>query len=124
MILDYLLFASSILALVGMPLLAFGYRASIRSEDIATRYFTWSMYFLAFAIFGRRMVWDILFPIANGGVTGNLHINIIFNLSACFATYLGLKSRLNLIPEEERDRWKWWNCWIHPSLCQIRGKSK
>lgn len=124
MILDYLLFASSILALVGMPLLAFSYRASIRSEDVATRYFTWSMYFLAFAIFGRRMVWDILFPIANGGVTGNLHINIIFNLSACFATYLGLKSRLNLIPAEERDKWKWWNCWIHPSLCQIRGKSK
>ena len=70
MVIDYLLILSSLLAVTGMAMLAFGYRASLFSTDLATRFFAWSMVLLAVSVFGRRVMWDILSPVVTGTVDG------------------------------------------------------
>ena len=119
MAIDYLLVASSLLAIIGTALLAFGYRESLFSGDPATRGFAWCMAFLAASIFCRRFTWDILHPV----VTGDLDqrpLNIAFNVLAIAGAYFGLRSRLALIPPCERDRWRWWSAWAHPGLFRPR----
>lgn len=116
---DYLLILSSLLAVMGMAMLAFGYRASLFSPDLATRFFSWSMVWLAVSVFGRRITWDILYPVVTGQVDQR-PLNILFNAVAIFAVYAGLRARLLLIPSDERSRWRWWSCWWHPAIWRIR----
>ena len=112
---DYLLMASSLLAICGVALLAFGYRHSLFSADPATRWFSRSMALLAASIFGRRLTWDLLHPIVSGDVDQR-PLNVVFNLIAIVAVYAGLRARLLLIPEEDREGWRWWTAWAHPSI--------
>lgn len=112
---DYLLMASSLLAICGVALLAIGYRHSLFSADPATRWFSRSMALLAASIFGRRLTWDLLHPIVSGDVDQR-PLNVVFNLIAIAAVYAGLRARLLLIPEEDRADWRWWTAWAHPSI--------
>ena len=116
---DYLLMASSLLAIVGVALLAFGYRHSLFSDDPATRWFSRSMALLAASIFGRRLTWDLMHPIVTGDVDQR-PLNVVFNLIAIAAVYAGLRARLMLIPEEDRADWRWWTAWAHPSIWLFR----
>ena len=119
MVIDYLLILSSLLAVTGMAMLAFGYRASLFSTDLATRFFAWSMALMAGSVFGRRVMWDILHPVVTGEVDQR-PLNILFNVIAIAAVYAGLRARLMLIPVDERSRWHWWSCWWHPAIWRIR----
>lgn len=48
----------------------------------------------------------------------------LFNIPLIFAAYYVLCSRLVLIPEDERDRWRWWNAWLHPNGLRLRLRSR
>lgn len=116
---DYLLMASSLLAICGVALLAIGYRHSLFSADPATRWFSRSMALLAASIFGRRLTWDLMYPIVSGDVDQR-PLNVVFNTIAIVAVYAGLRARLMLIPEGERADWRWWNAWAHPYIFRFR----
>jgi len=115
----YVLFASSLLSMIGVTALAYGYRASMFSGDPATKWFARSMALLAVAIFARRLAWDIIHPIVVPG-SDQRPINIVINVVTLIAVYAGLRARLMLIPEPERSRWRWYNSWAHPSLWKLR----
>lgn len=121
MVMQYLLFLSSILAVSGTAAIAYGYRASLFSGDPATRWFSRSMALLALSIFGRRFTWDILVPATVGGYDPR-PLNIVYNLIAILAVYAGLNARLWLIPEDERGQWHWYSAWLHPSTTRIRDR--
>lgn len=115
----YTLFTTSLLSMLGVMALAYGYRASMFSDDQATKFFARSMALLALVIFARRLAWDIIHPVVTGEVDQR-PLNIAINLVTLVAVYAGLKARLLLIPDNERARWRWWNAWSHPSLWQLR----
>lgn len=114
-----LLFITSLFSIIGVSVLAYGYRASLFSDDPATRWFARSMALLAVAVFVRRMAWDIIHPIVNSSVDQR-PINIMVNIVTIFAVYAGLKARLALIPDDERGDWHWWSAWQHPSIWAMR----
>ena len=115
-----LLFITSLFSIIGVSVLAYGYRASLFSEDPATRWFARSMALLAVSVFVRRMAWDIIHPIVNSTVDQR-PINIMVNIVTIFAVYAGLKARLALIPDDERGSWHWWSAWQHPSIWSLRA---
>lgn len=115
-----LLFITSLFSIIGVSVLAYGYRASLFSEDPATRWFARSMALLAVAVFVRWMAWDIIKPIVNSSVDQR-PINIMVNIVTIFAVYAGLKARLALIPDDERGDWHWWSAWQHPSIWSLRA---
>ena len=115
-----LLFITSLFSIIGVSVLAYGYRASLFSEDPATRWFARSMALLAVAVVMRRMAWDIIHPIVNSTVD-HRPINVVVNIVAIFAVYAGLKARLALIPDDERGSWHWWSAWQHPSIWSLRA---
>ena len=115
-----LLFITSLFSIIGVSVLAYGYRASLFSEDPATRWFARSMALLAVAVVMRWMAWDIIKPIVNSGVDQR-PINIMVNIVTIFAVYAGLKARLALIPDDERGDWHWWSAWQHPSIWSLRA---
>ena len=115
-----LLFITSLFSIIGVSVLAYGYRASLFSEDPATRWFARSMALLAVSVFVRRMAWDIIHPIVNSTVDQR-PINIMVNIVTIFAVYAGLKARLALIPDDERGDWHWWSAWQHPSIWSLRA---
>lgn len=115
----YLLFATSLISIFGVTLLAYGYRASLFSPDPATRWFSRSMALLAVAIFTRRLAWDIVHPVVTGEVDQR-PLNIVINAVTIVGIYCGLRARLMLIPDDERRGWHWWSAWSHPSLWQLR----
>lgn len=115
----YLLFTTSMFSMIGVTALAYGYRASILSDDPATRWFARSMALLAAVIFARRLAWDIMRPVVTGEVDQR-PLNIIINIATLMAVYAGLRARLLLIPSDERSRWRWYNSWAHPSLWRLR----
>lgn len=54
---------------------------------------------------------------------GGIEINVLFNGLVLIAGYQFLKGRLLLIPEDDRDEYRWWNAWKYPSdRCVIRGR--
>lgn len=114
-----LLFITSLFSIIGVTVLAYGYRASLFSEDMATRWFARSMAFLAMSIFLRRMAWDLIHPIVNGEVDQR-PLNILVNIMTIVAVYAGLKARLMLIPDDERQDWHWWSAWAHPAMWRLR----
>ena len=114
-----LLFITSLFSIIGVSVLAYGYRASLFSEDPATRWFARSMALLAVSVFVRRMAWDIIHPIVNSSVDQR-PINVMVNIVTIFAVYAGLKARLALIPDDERGDWHWWSAWQHPSIWAMR----
>ena len=115
-----LLFITSLFSIIGVSVLAYGYRASLFSEDPATRWFARSMALLAVSVFVRRMAWDIIHPIVNSTVDQR-PINVMVNIVTIFAVYAGLKARLALIPDDERGAWHWWSAWQHPSIWSLRA---
>ena len=114
-----LLFITSLFSIIGVSVLAYGYRASLFSEDPATRWFARSMALIAVSVFVRRMAWDIIHPIVNSSVDQR-PINVMVNVVTIFAVYAGLKARLALIPDDERGDWHWWSAWQHPSIWSLR----
>lgn len=118
MVINLVLMVTSILAIIGVGVLAFGYRSSLFSDDPVTRFFAWSMALLALSVGARRLMWDVLHPVV---LEGNDHrpINVLFNIIALAAIYAGLRARLLLIPEDERRGWRWWNAWSHPGLLRF-----
>lgn len=114
-----MLFFTSLVSIIGVSVLAYGYRASLVSEDRITRYFAASMVFLALGYALRRFSWDIVVPLYTGGVDYS-PVNIIFNVINLIAVYFGLRARWLLIPEPERYAWKWYTAWMHPGLFRIR----
>ena len=114
-----LLFVSSLLSIVGVGIMAYGYRSSLVSKDEVTRWFASSLVFLALAYALRRLTWDIAYPIYAGGANYS-PINIVFNLINLVAVYYGLKARHLLIPESERHRWRWYTSWMHPHIFKFR----
>lgn len=115
-----LLFITSLFSIIGVFVLAYGYRASLFSDDPATRWFARSMALLAVAVFVRWMAWDIIHPIVNSTVDQR-PINVMVNIVTIFAVYAGLKARLALIPDDERGDWHWWSAWQHPSIWSLRA---
>lgn len=115
----YLLFTTSMFSIIGVLVLAYGYRASLFSSDPITRMFARSMALLAIGIAARRMAWDIIHPIVNGEVDQR-PLNVVINIVTIFAVYAGLKARLMLIPDEERANWHWWSSWAHPAIWKMR----
>ena len=115
-----LLFITSLFSIIGVSVLAYGYRASLFSEDPATRWFARSMALLAVSVFVRRMAWDIIHPVVNAQVDQR-PLNILVNIVTIFAVYAGLKARLALIPDDERGSWHWWSAWQHPSILSLRA---
>lgn len=115
-----LLFITSLFSIIGVSVLAYGYRASLFSDDPATRWFARSMALLAVSVFVRRMAWDIIHPIVNSTVDQR-PINVMVNIVTIFAVYAGLKARLALIPDDERGDWHWWSAWQHPSIWSLRA---
>ncbi len=112
---------TSIVSVVGMGALAFGYRTSLFSEDPATKWFSWSFVLIAGGFFFRRAFWDFFWPIfVTGNGIASRPVNILFNLVALVAVYCGLRARLLLIPREERHKWRWWTCWAHPGILRLR----
>ena len=114
-----LLFITSLFSIIGVSVLAYGYRASLFSEDPATRWFARSMALIAVSVVMRRTAWDIIKPIVNSTVDQR-PINIMVNIVTIFAVYAGLKARLALIPDDERGDWHWWSAWQHPSIWAMR----
>lgn len=112
-----LLVATSILSVFGMAALAIGYRSSLDSEELITRYFSRGMAAIAAVYTLRRVSWDIVVPVITGVYAEHPYINILFNILALFGVYFGLQARYYLIPAEERAGWAWWNAWLHPSRC-------
>ena len=115
-----LLFITSLFSIIGVSVLAYGYRASLFSEDPATKWFARSMALLAVSVFVRRMAWDIIHPIVNSSVDQR-PINVMVNIVTIFAVYAGLKARLMLIPDDERGDWHWWSAWQQPSIWALRA---
>lgn len=114
-----LLFITSLFSIIGVSVLAYGYRASLFSDDPATRWFARSMALLAVSVVVRRMAWDIIHPVVNAQVDQR-PLNILVNIVTIFAVYAGLKARLALIPDDERGDWHWWSAWQHPSIWAMR----
>lgn len=114
-----LLFFTSLLSILGVSALAYGYRASLVSEDKVTRLFAASMVFLAMGYAMRRFSWDIVIPLLYD-VNYYNPVNIVFNVVNMFAVYFGLRARWFLIPEPERYEWRWYTAWMHPGLFRIR----
>lgn len=83
------------------------------------------------ALILRANYWDVL-PYIVGDewahlrdALGGQNISSVFNAMMLWAAYDFLNARLFLIPEEDRDRWHWWNAWHHPSsACLARRKPK
>lgn len=119
----FLFYASSLIATIGMGALAYGYRASLFSQDKATRWFSLSMVMISGGFFLRRSFWDFIFPFINDSFNPR-PTSIVFNLIAIAGVYCGLRARLNLIPEEERQGWRWWNSWQHPHVLQMRMRPR
>ena len=115
-----LLFITSLFSIIGVSVLAYGYRASLFSEDPATRWFARSMALIAVSVVMRRTAWDIIHPIVNSTVDQR-PINVMVNIVTIFAVYAGLKARLALIPDDERGSWHWWSAWQHPSIWSLRA---
>lgn len=117
--LSFVLIVSSLIAIIGVAVLAYGYRSSFSSHDMTTRFFSWSMALLSISIFVRRATWDIIDPLVTQTVD-HRPLNIVYNAVAIAAVYFGLRARLFLIPQNERHKWHWWNSWQHPSICKLR----
>lgn len=115
-----LLFITSLFSIIGVSVLAYGYRASLFSEDPATRWFARSMVLLSISFFWRRLVWDIAVPTLTGVHAENPSVNIVLNMIAIASVYAGLKARWLLIPDCDRADWRWYTSWAHPSIFQIR----
>ena len=115
-----LLFITSLFSIIGVSVLAYGYRASLFSDDPATRWFARSMALIAVSVVMRRTAWDIIHPIVNSTVDQR-PINVMVNIVTIFAVYAGLKARLALIPDDERGSWHWWSAWQHPSIWSVRA---
>ena len=115
-----LLFITSLFSIIGVSVLAYGYRASLFSDDPATRWFARSMALIAVSVVMRSTAWDIIHPIVNSTVDQR-PINIMLNIVTIFAVYAGLKARLALIPDDERGSWHWWSAWQHPSIWSLRA---
>lgn len=114
-----LLFITSLISIIGVALLAYGYRISLFSHDKATRWFARSMAFLAVSIAVRRLAWDIWHPIVTGEIDQR-PLNIVVNIVTILAVYAGLRARLMLIPDDERTAWHWYSAWAHPALFKLR----
>lgn len=114
-----LLLITSLVSIVGVAVMAYGYRASLYSDNLVTKWFARSLTLLATAYVLRRMTWDVIVPLFVGSIYYE-PANIIFNLINLAAVYFGLQARLHLIPEPERSRWHWYSAWMHPGLFRIR----
>lgn len=117
-----LLVLSSVLSIIGVCVLAYGYRASLFSEDRITKWFATSLVLLAVAYAARRFTWDVVVPVVYGETFYN-PVNIAFNCINMVAVYYGLKARYLLISEEERDGWTWLTSWMHPGILQLRPRA-
>ncbi len=118
--------ASSVLV-VGLILIAVGYRQSLRRvEQSPEWYFSMGKVLLALAFGIRLLWWDVIWASlhvfdrdkaqaladAIGGVQSNI-LSISIGLAS---VYCSLKARQLLIREEEQKDWPWIVAWAHPSF--------
>lgn len=103
---------------------------------IAVERGSWGYYLVRAVMFGsfaailRTGYWDLL-PFLLGErweavriMLGGPSISTVFNAPLILSAYYILCSRLVLIPEEDRHRWRWWNAWLHPTGLRLRLRSK
>lgn len=114
-----LLLITSVTSIVGVSAMAYGYRASLYSENHTTKWFARSITLLAMGYVFRRITWDLAVPLFVGSIYYE-PADIVFNVINLAAVYFGLQARLELIPEHERHRWHWYSAWMHPGLFRVR----
>ena len=124
--------ASSVLV-IGLVLIALGYRHSLRRvEPSAEWYFSMGKVLLALAFGIRLLFWDVIWSslrhvdrdsaIAFSDAIGGVNSNIISITIGLASVYCSLKARQLLIREEEQKRWPWIIAWAHPSLWGLPGR--
>lgn len=113
------LLLSSILSIVGVSAMAYGYRASLFNPDRVVRLFAASLMLLAVGYTTRRFTWDVVMPFLFG-IEFFSPLSIVFNVINIAAAYVGLKARWLMIPEEERKKWSWYSAWMYPGILRLR----
>ena len=118
---------ASIVLVIGLSLIAMGYRHSLkRIEPSAEWYFSMGKVLLALAFGIRLLFWDVIWAslrhmdrdkaIAFADAIGGVNSNIISITIGLASVYCSLKARQLLIREEEQKDWPWIVAWAHPSF--------
>lgn len=118
---------ASIILVIGLVLIALGYRHSLRKpEPSAEWYFSLGKVLLALALGIRLLFWDVIWSGLNhmdrdkaqalSDAIGGVNSNIVSILIGLGSVYCSLKARHLLVPAHDRHRWPWWKAWAHPDL--------
>lgn len=114
--------STAIIAMVGLFLVARGYWPLLRpglgspwADNIMK-----GVIIIAVTLTLRSGYWDVAqwalgpaWPPVRDALGGQT-FSTAFNIPLIVGVYYILKSRLYLIPEDEREQWRWWSAWAHP----------
>lgn len=120
---------SSIAVDVTFILVAIGFWPLLRTRFSDFSYHMMrGVFIFAMIQISRSFYWDVLpwiagenWPAIRDALGGRL-ISTLFILPLFFCAYDFLKARWLLIPSYDRDEWRWWNSWQHPSRLCIRWR--
>lgn len=115
--------AVSLLAAAGLFASAYGWRYSLtREADDAERFFAGAKVLYALAIGSHLVFWAGMWalwvsPEGPPAISpaALISVNILTGGLVLLGAYCSLQARWLLIPEGERENWRWWNGWMHPS---------
>lgn len=115
-------FMVALAALAMMALVCRAFWPLVRIEGLGmfARSMIWGVVLVAASVVLRSTYWDVIQLLAADRwadlrrVLGGQSFSALFNLIVLAAGYFFLRARLALVPEGERDRWRWWTVWAHP----------
>lgn len=121
----YLAMFVAIASFLGMMAVAFAYRSSLsRDSDPATWYFSVSILLIALSTAIRRLYWDVFwvylrdhnYDYSRKWIVWfpTEYVNLLFNSFVLVAVYFALRARFELIPDNERTKWRWYSAWVYP----------
>lgn len=125
-------FTTSILAAFGMALVARAFFPLIKGQvsDFAGHMIK-GVVIVAIVIFARSLYWDgAQFFLGDqwkavSAALGGQKFSTVFNLPIFWALYHFMQARLEIIPDDERDEWRWWSAWAHPGdRCVINWRKR
>lgn len=115
-------FTTALIVVVGLMLNLRAFLPLIHRETLGEFGFYMMRGAIAFAVVSilRSGYWDIsqyLFGerwLEIRAALGGQQASAVFNVLWFWPIRDFLKARLFLVPEYERDRWRWWTVWAHP----------
>lgn len=123
-------FATATIAAGAMFTVLWGYRRVWDdSHNHMMRNLRYGVVSIVVVLLLRSSYWDILQTVlprenwlALRDFLGGQEFSSVFNLGLLVPCYFWLRAKWWLIPEEDRDDWRWWNAWRYPPKLTLHVK--